>query len=145
VTARKLTQDQIDQAAELREQGLSIGQIANRFRCSEGWIYYVLLRAGADSPKVATRELPQTALGPSVSMRNGRLVRHFQPAEDALILRLSAGGMGETAIGRALEPPRRPHSVKARLMTLARHEARRDAARDAIHKARMAPATAARP
>jgi hypothetical protein len=60
--------------------------------------------------------------GPAVCMRNGKAVRRFTPADDEKILSLSLAGKSDTEISRALD--RRPNSIRGRLMTLARHQAR---------------------
>ncbi len=125
---RKLSAEQIDEAAELREQGWTYQRIADRLGCSAGAIEWQMLNLGAETEETATRELPQTAPGPAVVLRGGLPIRRFQPADDALLLRLRAEGTGPAEIGRALDPPRRANTVTARLMTLARHDARREAA-----------------
>jgi hypothetical protein len=55
-------------------------------------------------------------------------VRRFDEFDDALILKLEGQGLGPSAIGRALNPPRQPVSITARLRILARQEARREQA-----------------
>ena len=131
MSARKLTDAQIEEAATLREKGWSIGRLAIRYGCSTGALYWHMLRLGADPPKLVASEMQRTRVGPAEVMRNGVPVRSYSPADDMLIMRLDAEGKGYTAIGRALSPPRKPNSVRARLMTLARHENRREAAREA--------------
>jgi len=145
VSKRKLTEEMLEEAANLREKGWSLGRLANRYGCSEGAIAWHMLRLGADVPRLATKELEQTYTGPMETTRGGFVVRRFSPADDALIRKLDAEGKGTSAIGRAFDPLRLPNSIRGRLMTLARHDARREAAQDAAFEARRAPAPAARP
>ena len=58
--------------------------------------------------------------------RNGFAVRHFTPEEDDRLLALEAEGKTYTEIGRLMN--RKPNSIRGRLMTLARREARAEAA-----------------
>jgi hypothetical protein len=140
-----MTPEMIAEAAELREEhGWKIWKIARRLEISESAVSWHLLRIGADSPKCAVRILPQTAPGPRIHMRGGRIVRRFTPAEDDLLLQKEAEGLGHVAIGNAFKPPRGANTVAARLMTLARHQARWEAAA-AAQSRRAAGAGAAAP
>lgn len=125
---RKYTVDDRDEAVRLREvDGLSERAICRKLQCSLGWLQAVLLKLAADTPETAVRVLPQTAPGPAVCAGK-RTVRRFQPDEDRVILEMAAKQHKPFAIARALDPPRHWQSVRARLDTLARHEARREAA-----------------
>jgi hypothetical protein len=105
--------------AAMRERGLSLGQIARAIGCSESWVNWKCLQMGADHP--GAKELSNLTLGPAVC-KNG--TRRFTADEDAKIVALEKQGANPAQIGRQLGRSR--GSVLARLMTLARHEARRD-------------------
>lgn len=53
-------------------------------------------------------------------------MRAFTPDEDARLLAMEAEGVKRSVMARRLG--RKPNSVRGRLMVLARHEARREAA-----------------
>lgn len=128
MAARKYDAAFRDEAARLREdEKLSEAAICRRLGCSLGWLQSTLLELAADTPETAAKILPQTAPGPTVC-QGKRTVRRFQVDEDAIILQMAADQHTPRAIGRALTPPRHWQSVRARLNTLARHEARREAA-----------------
>ncbi len=131
MSRRKFPDSIYEEAATLRERGWGLQRLANRFGCSVGVLRWNFLKLGAETKSSAKRVLPQTRPGAPVFMRNGHAVRSYTPADDELILRLEREGLGDTAIGRRLDPPRKPNSIKGRLMTLARHEARREAAAEA--------------
>ncbi|MCJ2143678.1 hypothetical protein [Methylobacterium sp. E-066] len=121
---RRFTPEQHEQMAEMREKGRTYGQIALAFGCSESTAYWTCLRLGADRP--GSRPLQSHAAGPEVVLRNGRPVRRYSAEEDAQLLALAEEGRGDSEIGHIIG--RRPNSVRARLATLARHEARSEAA-----------------
>lgn len=123
---RKLTADEIEQAAELRERGLTIGQIARKLstpdrRISEGAISWHCLKLGADLPPARRKN---AATGRQPVRRGNHVVRPFTPEEDETLLRLASEGQGPTAIARQLGTNRKSNSITGRLMTLARHQAR---------------------
>lgn len=122
--ARRFTPEQHEQMAEMREKGRTYGQIALAFGCSESTAYWICLKYGADRP--GSQPLEPRARGPEVVQRNGRAVRRYSAEEDAQLLALASEGKGDSEIGKLIG--RRPNSVRARLMTLARHEARSEAA-----------------
>lgn len=124
MASRRFTTEQHEGMAEMREAGRSYGQIALAFGCSESTAYWVCLKLGADRPNA--KPLQPRALGPEVVQRNGHAVRRYSAEEDVQLLALAAEGKGESEIGRLMG--RKPNSVRARLMTLARHEARTEAA-----------------
>lgn len=118
---RRLSPADLDRLAERREAGASYRELAAEFGCSESAISWQCLRLGADPPK-PPRPRPTYHLQMPLVRRGNHMVRAFTPAEDARLLELEQQGLGNTAIGRALD--RRPNSVRNRLMTLARHDER---------------------
>lgn len=120
---RKYSEATTNEAAELREQGLSYGQISKRLNMTESAVYWHCLRLGADSPKFRPKE--DHKIGPMVVNRGNHTVRGFTPDEDKILLNMSKAGAGIMEISRAMN--RKHNSVKGRLMTLARHEAREEA------------------
>ena len=85
---------------------------------------YRLLSAGADLPPHRRRECKL----PAVYRRNGREVRRFSPAEDAIIEALTLEGQTDRQIVEALvaagHPRRRPHVMISRRLILARQATR---------------------
>ncbi len=120
---RKYPAALLDEAARLRETGLSFAQIGRRLDMHSAAVKYHCLRLGADSPDTALSPPPRLTL-PEYS-RGGHVVRHFTAEEDARLLRLEAKGLSVMEIARHLN--RHRNSVRGRLMTLARHEARHEA------------------
>ena len=121
--ARKYPDALLEEAARLREAGLTLREIGRRLGIHPAVVGWHCLKLGADSPDAALRpELNRTTL---TYTRAGRVVRRFTEEEDALLLRLEAERGGISEIARRLD--RRHNSVTGRLMTLARHEARREA------------------
>lgn len=116
---RKLTPDQVEQIAELRERGWSYHRLGMKFGVSDGAIHYQCLKAGAVSPRTRGK-VADSHLQPLVHAKDGRTQRRFSPQEDEQLQRLSLEGrkIGEICeiMGRA------PTSVRMRLMTLALHE-----------------------
>lgn len=121
---RKLTEEQWTDAAIANEGGEPPEQIAARLGVSRSCLNWNMLRLGADPPNA--KLLPTRAPGPDVVQRCGHQVRHFSAEEDAELLRLSGEGLSVNAI--AVRLGRRWNSTRGRLMTLARHDARREAA-----------------
>ncbi|TXN38741.1 helix-turn-helix domain-containing protein [Methylobacterium sp. WL30] len=117
--ARRLTDAEIERIAEMREGGATYSAIAAAIGCSESTVYWKCLAAGAEPPN--RRQIKSKVLGPLVVSRNGYPVRRYTDDEDRRLLALEAEGRSNAEIGRLTG--RRPHTVKARLMTLARHEA----------------------
>jgi hypothetical protein len=123
-----LTRDQVDAICEMRERGYSTARIRRVLaregvEISKGAVDWRCLRAGADLPP---ERRPRThSLRPGETYwRGDRPFRTFSPEEDARLLALEREGLRKAEIGRRLG--RRPHSVTARLATLARREARRE-------------------
>ena len=122
---RKLSDKQIVEMAQLREKGWSLRRIANYFAArgttiSESALGWQCLRVGADLPP----ERQGRNFTPKPIVRNGRLVIPFTPEEDDRLLELEAAGAAHSQIGRELG--RCQNSIRGRLMTLARAEARRE-------------------
>jgi transposase-like protein len=120
----RLTEQQIDRIACLREHGVGVARIAREIGCSESAVEWQCLKLGIEPPRPG--RLPPVPTEPLVIRRGTRFVRRFTAAEDAQILAMSAAGKTLTEIARALD--RRVHSIIGRKMTLARHEARREGA-----------------
>lgn len=120
----RLNEEQKASIAELREKGLSYGFISQRLDLSEGAISWYCLVGGIESPNTRGKIPPPVKHESYV--RNGRVVVAFSTADDELLLRLEAEGKGYGEIGRIMGRP--SNSVRGRLATLARHEARREAA-----------------
>jgi len=110
-------------AIEKRELGWSCERIARSLGCSAGSVSWHCLQVGADPPNA--KPIDTSIRGPMAVVRNGKLVRRYSPEEDRKLVALSLSGKTHTEIGRELG--RRPNSVRGRLMTLARHEARLEA------------------
>lgn len=124
---RILSDRQIDEMARLREKGWGDERIADHFtqrgtKVTASCIHWQCLRVGADRPKhLRGRSAPPP---PAPYLRNGRPVRPYTPVEDQQLLALEAQGLSESEIGRRCG--RKPNSIRGRLMTLARIEARRE-------------------
>jgi hypothetical protein len=112
--ARILTPAQIERMAQMRERGLTIGQLSQRFaaegvKISPKALYWQCLRVGAFPPGAQVDRRTHFGRG-----------RPFTAHEDATLLEMREAGAGIVEIARAVN---RPHnSVIGRLMTLARHE-----------------------
>lgn len=121
---RILSDEQIDEMAELRERGWSYARIARHFTTrgtpvSVGSVSWQCLRVGADLPAERRVSAYQRAV---TSVRGGKLVRAFTQDEDRRLLELEASGASGAEMARALD--RGGNSIRGRLYTLARHEAR---------------------
>ncbi|RUN77292.1 hypothetical protein [Sphingomonas sp. TF3] len=121
---RRLSDDQIDEMARLRERGWSSERIAAHFgeqgvSISANAINWQCLRVGADAPLKFQGRCTQPT---EPYNRGGHIVRPFSAADDALLLTLEAQGINIAEIARRIS--RKPNSVKGRLMTLARRDAR---------------------
>lgn len=120
---RILTDEQVETMIELREGGATLPQIQRRFAAtgtvvSIGSIAWQCLRVGADLP--ATKR--HVAGNPLPYRRGGRAVRPFTGEDDRILRELDHRGERVSVIARRLN--RRPNSIRGRLLTLARHEAR---------------------
>ncbi len=121
---RKYTEAQAELAAELREKGLSIGDISSRVGMTEQSVQYHCLRLGADLPPEKRRD--RSVRQRQEYTRNGYTVRRFTPEEDQRLLDLEASGAPVREIARQLGRPR--NSTQNRLMTLAQKQARAEEA-----------------
>lgn len=109
---------QLDEMADLREQGWSYSRIAAHFtqggtRVSAGAIGWQCLRLGIDLPPEKRSPIGKPCLGRG---------RSFTPDEDARLLAQEATGARICEMARALG--RGSNSVIGRLATLARIQAR---------------------
>ncbi|WP_109466375.1 hypothetical protein [Albibacillus kandeliae] len=120
----KYTDKLTEKAAALREDGLSYTAIAERTGMSASAVYYHCLKLGADHPTQCENPPPWT--GPMEIKRGNHVLRRFTAEEDKRILKMELEGSPVAEIARALG--RRSNSVKGRLMTLARREARAEVA-----------------
>lgn len=126
-----LTDAEKIQAAALREEkGWGLDRISAHFdrRISAKSLGDLFLREGVELPPRQRRPLPRYQR--QELTRNGRPLVRFGPEDDAVILRMRAEGANNAAIGRALTPPRLPHTILGRLLTLARHQMRAEEAAD---------------
>jgi len=116
----KYTDELTEKAAALREDGLSYTAIAERTGMSPSAVYYHCLKLGADHPTHCDNPAPWT--GPMEIKRGNHVLRRFTAEEDKRILKMELEGSPVAEIARALG--RKSNSVKGRLMTLARRDAR---------------------
>ncbi len=114
---RKLTPEQIEEIAELREAGHSTPALAKRFNVSIGCISWHCLKQAAEPP---VRKYRLGDKGPLIVKRGRHEVRRYTPNEDRQLETLSRQGLSSSEIGRRLN--RKPNSINGRLMTLARRE-----------------------
>lgn len=120
--ARKYSDELLDEAASLREDGMTYAQIASKLGMSESSVYFHCLRLGADTPKA--QKAYKRPTGPMSFSRGGHLLRRFSESEDRQLLDLEAQGMRICDIARAMD--RKPNSLRGRLMTLARIDEREE-------------------
>lgn len=125
---RILNDEQIDEMIEMREAGKSDLQIALHFAAQDTTISpqainWQCLVHGADRP-AHRRHRRNPAPPPTTYVRGGVVVRQFTPAEDRQLLELEAAGQTYSEIGRAMG--RKSNSIRGRLMTLARRQAREE-------------------
>lgn len=118
---KKYTEEQINQVLELRERGLSYGQVAIKTGVHYKSVQRYCLHNGVDAPGE-----PMIHKGPPEYFRNGKKVTFFTPEEDALIVKWDMEGMFRSEMAKRLN--RAPSSIKNRLASLARQEARKEAA-----------------
>lgn len=125
--APKYPPELLEQAAALREQGMSFGEISQKLNMSRGAVYWHCLRLGADLPN--GHEFLGAYHGPTVMKRSNHVVRRFTPEEDRKLIEMELAGATIAEISRALG--RRHNSVLGRFMTLARRDARLEQLSDA--------------
>lgn len=121
-----MSEAQKDLAAELREAGWTYDEIALKIGRDAGSVAWHCLAVGADPPNA--KPIDKTIKGPPVYRRGRHHVRRFTPEDDAELIRRTNAGENPAQVGRALG--RKPNSIRGRLMTLARHDAREEAARE---------------
>jgi len=121
----KMTEQQLERAISLRHRSWSLADIADDIGLSVGCVAYQLLKAAVEAPK-HRQSLPSPKIATGYS-RCGFAVRRFTVAEDQLLLELEARCATVKEISTALA--RRHNSIRGRLMTLARREARIEEAR----------------
>lgn len=128
---RILTDAQLDEMAQMREDDHTYKEIAEHFGVSQGAIKYQCVRLGVEPSDPDNRSRSgKTANRPASYLRNGVRVRSFTEAEDAKLREWDEEGLNYAEMGRRLDPPRKPHSVQARMMTLARLDALREGGAD---------------
>jgi hypothetical protein len=129
---RKIDDKNLARAIDLREtQGIKVSRLARMFGVSTGALSYHFLRAGVLTPEQLDRGAIFSRVEPGAVVRRGNhVVRRFTPDEDAFLRAEKAKGRSLSAIGREMDPPRRPHTLLGRLYTLARHDELRDTAHD---------------
>jgi DNA-binding NarL/FixJ family response regulator len=110
-----MTEKDIIDICELRENGKTYKWIAEKYGVSVGCIQYHCYK------NLAERECRKTSQKNNISyFRKGRKVNAFTKQEDLIIQELRKKGLGVCAIGRQLN---RPHnSITLRLITLSRWE-----------------------
>lgn len=108
------------------ERGWTYGRIALKYGVCAGTVAYHCLIAGVEKPGKA---FPKCYVRPgAIEQRAGHVVRRFTAEEDAMLLEQSLSGLRPGRIGRLCSPPRASNTIKARLATLARRDARAEAA-----------------
>jgi hypothetical protein len=122
--ARKYPDKLIDEAARLRETGMSAKAIGKRLGMSASAVSFHCLRLGADSPNTVGN-IPDPK-GPMVVARGNHQVRRFTPEEDRLLIDMDVAGAKVCDMAKKLD--RKPNSVRCRMMTLARRETRAELA-----------------
>lgn len=120
---RDRTDDEIERIVEMREHGKAFTEIAEALGCSAGSVQYHCLRLGIERPGYLRGPCNYRS---AVVQRGDHVLRRFTASEDEQLLALEAEGLNVAEIGRAIG--RRPNSVHARLMTLARRQERLEAA-----------------
>lgn len=124
---RILSDLQIEEMAELYEAGWTYARIAEHFTRAgtpihAATLHWQCMRVGADAPPHRWRTPTQPAAPYS---RGGRVVRPYTADDDALLNVLDQQGFAYAVIARRMG--RKPNSIKGRLMTLARRDARAEA------------------
>jgi IS30 family transposase len=118
-----LSEEQKERIAELREKGLSYGNIGRRIGCSPSTACWHCLRLGAEPPKCSWPLWDQPK-GPLVLQRGNHMVRRFTAEEDTQLRVLVVAGIGIAEIGRQMN--RRTNSIIGRLRALARRDEREE-------------------
>jgi len=123
---RILSDAQLEEMCSLRERGWGVDRIAAYFTergtsISGNAINWQCMRLGADTlPKFRGKHSqPEEPY-----RRGGHIVRPYTPEDDALLTALDIQGTRICVIARRMG--RAPNSIRGRLLTLARREARRE-------------------
>lgn len=119
--SRRLTPEDVDRIAAMRERGLTSGQIARELDCGIKTVEWHCLKLAVDPPNPKPLRLNHHLRNPVVR-RGHHVVRAFTPDEDARLVALRLEGRRLADIARALG--RKENSIRGRLMTLARREER---------------------
>ncbi len=124
--ARILNDAQLDEMCTLRERGWGLDRIAAHFTeagtaISPQAINWQCMRLGADVPPRLRGTHSQAE---SPYLRGKHPVRPFTGEEDALLRVLEMQGFRISEIARRMG--RKPNSIKGRLYTLARQDARQE-------------------
>lgn len=122
-----LSDEQLDELAALRERGWSANRIAAHFASqgapiSRSTVHYHCKRIGADVPQ---RLQYKTFDLRAPYWRGGRQILPWTAEDDSVLLKHERRGIAINAIARQLG--RQESSVRGRLLTLARREARQEA------------------
>lgn len=120
--ARILTEAQHEAIAARCEAGACHAALAAEYGCARSTIGQICLKYGVDTPGAQPPARPILRS----FRRAGVTVHRFSDVEDRKLLFLEAKGLDRSEIGRRLG--RHRHSVRGRLMTLARRDARAEAA-----------------
>ena len=123
MTINRLGDPEFAIMAEMRERRKTYAVIARKLKCSSGMVYWHCLRLGIDPYPTPLRAVPTE---PVIVKRGKFIVRRFTQDEDNRLLSMSISGMKEFHIAKALN--RGTNSIRGRLMTLARRDARMEAA-----------------
>jgi hypothetical protein len=123
----KYTSEQVNKAAELREQGLSCGAIAEQVGMTERSVYWHCIKLGADSP-LAAANAPRPRK-PITVQRGNHIVRQFTPQDDKQLLALEAEGLTPAMIAQRMG--RKRNSIVGRMMTIAFKQERAESLTDA--------------
>lgn len=123
---RILSEEQLDEMACLREGGATYERISRHFArkgvtISANALHWQCLRMGADAPPEKRREGTQRT---EPYQRGSHVVRPFSPDDDAVLRVLDMQGFKVGVMARRLG--RRENSIRGRLMTLARRDARQE-------------------
>ena len=125
-TRRRLSPDEIDEIVRLRERGHSYEWIGGKLGCSGANVSWHCCRLAVEPPK-PSRTSWDAIKGPAFYVsRTGVTVRRFTPEEDQVLLTMRSNGARVCDIAQRLG--RGGNSIIGRLNTLARREARREAA-----------------
>lgn len=114
--ARKYSEEQIEAVLEMRERGLSYGQIEMKTGVNQATVYSHCLRLGAEPPEPAKLRSVPTA--PTSYTRNGKTVRLFTEQEDRQVMRMAIDGVSSRQIAAKLD--RLPHVIRGRIAAIER-------------------------